>query len=139
MAITPGTTTGTTTTTTTAGTAGLVVPDDGRTMLRNRVSWGAIIAGVVTALVTQLLLNLLGVGLGLSVLDVDQAADNPSASSFSTTAAIWFVVTGILASLLGGIVAGRLSGTSDNNTARWHGLVSWAATNSCRCSWTRRS
>lgn len=128
MAISPGTTTGTTTTTTTANTAGLVVPDDQRTMLRNRVSWGAIIAGVVTALVTQLLLNLLGVGLGLSALDVDQAANNPSASGFSITAGIWFVVTGIVASLVGGIVAGRLSGTSDDNTARWHGLVSWAAT-----------
>lgn len=128
MAITPGTTGTTTTTTATTGTTGLVVPDDGRTMMRNRVSWGAIIAGVVSALVTQLLLNLLGVGLGLSALDVDQAANNPSASGFSITAGIWFVVTGILASLVGGIVAGRLCGTSDNNTARWHGLVSWAAT-----------
>ena len=83
MAVTPGYTAGATTTT----SADLVVPDDQRTMLRNRVSWGAIIAGVVTALVTQLLLNLLGVGLGLSALDVDQTANNPSASGFSTTAA----------------------------------------------------
>ena len=105
--------------------ATVVVPDDERTMLRNRVSWGAILAGVAAAMVTQLLLNVLGVGIGLSALDVDQTMDNPSAGGFSMTAGIWFVVTGILASLLGGVVAGRLSGTSDDNTARWHGFISW--------------
>ena len=110
---------------TTPATGAVVVPDDQRTFLRNRVSWGAILAGVAAALVTQLLLNVLGIGIGLSALDVDQTADNPSAGGFSLTAGIWFVITGILASLLGGVVAGRLSGTSDDNTARWHGFVSW--------------
>lgn len=118
MAVSPGYST--------PSTAGaVVVPDDERTLLRNRVSWGAILAGVAAALVTQLLLNVLGIGIGLSALDVDQTASNPSASGFSLTAGIWFVVTGIVASLLGGVVAGRLSGTSDDNTARWHGFVSW--------------
>lgn len=102
-----------------------VVPDDQRTMLRNRVSWGAILAGVAAALTVQLLLNVLGIGIGLSALDVNQTAENPTAGGFSTTAGIWFVVVGIVASLVGGIVAGRLSGTSDDNTARWHGFVSW--------------
>ncbi len=102
-----------------------VVPDDQRTMLRNRVSWGAILAGVAAALTIQLLLNVLGIGIGLSALDVDQASQNPTAGGYSTTAGIWFVVVGIVASLVGGIVAGRLSGTSDDNTARWHGFVSW--------------
>ena len=82
MATTPGYTAGTT-----ATTAETVVPDDSRTHLRNRVSWGAILAGVVAALVTQLLLNILGVCIGLSALDAANAADNPSASSFSTTGA----------------------------------------------------
>ena len=119
MAISPGYLT------TATGAGAVVVPDDQRTMLRNRVSWGAILAGVAAALVTQLLLNVLGIGIGLSALNVEQTADNPSAGGFSLTAGIWFVVTGILASLLGGVVAGRLSGTSDDNTARWHGFVSW--------------
>ena len=121
MAVSPGYST----TATTSATGAVVVPDDQRTFLRNRVSWGAILAGVAAALVTQLLLNVLGIGIGLSALDVDQTADNPSAGGFSLTAGIWFVITGILASLLGGVVAGRLSGTSDDNTARWHGFVSW--------------
>jgi len=102
-----------------------VVPDDHRTHLRNHAAWGAILAGVVAALVVQLLLNVLGVGLGASSVDAMNTGDNPSASGAGLTAAIWIVVSGIVASLVGGITAGRLSGTSDGNTARWHGFLSW--------------
>jgi hypothetical protein len=98
-----------------------------RTHLRNRISWGAVLAGVAAALVVQLLLNVLGIGLGASALSVTNAADNPTASGFSIWAGIWWTVSGIVASGIGGVVAGRLSGTADGNTARWHGLVSWCA------------
>jgi len=108
-------------------TVDAVVPDDRLTNLRNRVSWGAILAGVVAALVVQLLLNILGVGIGASSLDAANASDNPSASGFSLTAGIWWTLSGIIASFVGGVVAGRLCGTSDNNTAHWHGFVSWCA------------
>ena len=101
--------------------------DDSRTFLRNRFSWGAIFAGVVTALVIQILLNVLGLGIGASSLDASNLGDNPSASGFSTTAGIWWTVSGLIASFAGGIAAGRLCGTSDDNTARWHGFVSWCA------------
>lgn len=142
MAMTPASGT-TTTSTTTIGTAGVrpvnvpypgdteggtvqaVVPHDGRTMLRNHASWGAILAGVVAALVIQLLLNMLGIGIGASSLDAANLGDNPTAGGAATVTAVWVVVSGIVASLIGGIAAGRLSGTSDANTARWHGFVSW--------------
>ena len=39
--------------------------EDFRTIMLNRVSWAAVLAGVVVSLVTQLLLNMLGLGLGL--------------------------------------------------------------------------
>ena len=102
-----------------------VVPDDQRTFMRNRVSWGAILAGVVAAMVVQLLLNILGIGIGASSLDAANAGDNPTASGFSLTAGIWWTLSGLIASFVGGVVAGRLCGTSDNNTAHWHGFVSW--------------
>jgi hypothetical protein len=38
--------------------------EDARTILINQISWGAVFAGVVIALTAQLLLNLLGVGIG---------------------------------------------------------------------------
>ncbi len=104
-----------------------VVPDDQRTFLRNRVSWGAVFAGVAAAMVVQLLLNVLGIGIGASSLDAANTGDNPSASGFSLTAGIWWTLSGIIASFVGGVVAGRLCGTSDNNTAHWHGFVSWCA------------
>lgn len=105
-----------------------VVAGQRRSPRFNGASWGAIFAGVVTALVVQLLLNVLGVGIGASTLDATSAAANPSAAGFSTTAGIWVVASGIVASLAGGVVAGRLCGSSIANTARWHGFVSWAAT-----------
>ena len=43
--------------------------EDARTILINQISWGAVLAGVVVALTAQLLLNLLGVGIGLSTIE----------------------------------------------------------------------
>jgi hypothetical protein len=58
--------------------------EDARTIMLNRVSWGAVLAGVVVAPVMQLVLNLLGISLGTATLELAAgAADNPSASSFS--------------------------------------------------------
>jgi hypothetical protein len=95
----------------------------------NRISWGAVLAGVVVALVTQLVLNLLGIGIGAATLDpAAGAAENPSASTFSIGAGIWFAVAGIIASLAGGYAAGRLSGKPKESTAGWHGLTAWALT-----------
>ena len=102
--------------------------DDRRTHLFNRASWGAILAGVVAALVVQLLLNLLGIGIGLTALNVADPADNPDAGTFSVGAGIWWALSGIVASFCGGVVAGRLCGAARANTTRWHGLVTWCAT-----------
>src|SRR3954471_9596355 len=86
-----------------------VVPDDYRTVLLNRVSWGAVLAGVVTALVVQLLLNMLGIGIGLGTLSA-AGGDNPSPTTLSVGAGLWWTLSGIVASFLGGAMAGRLAG-----------------------------
>jgi hypothetical protein len=102
-----------------------VVPDDGRTYLLNHISWGAVFAGIATALVVQLLINMLGLGIGMASFNVVDSGDNPAASTFSIGAAIWWTISGILASLFGGVVAGRLCGSGQINASRWHGFVSW--------------
>ena len=99
--------------------------EDARTILINQISWGAVFAGVVVALVVQLLLSLLGVGIGASTLDPG-TADNPSAKGFGIGAGLWWAVSGILAAYIGGHVAGRLAGKPRESTTSWHGLVSWA-------------
>jgi hypothetical protein len=103
--------------------------EDARTIMLNRVSWGAVLAGVVVALVAQLILNLLGIGIGAATLDPGAgAAENPSATSFSIGAGLWFALSGIIAALAGGYVAGRLAGRPQEATAGWHGLTAWAVT-----------
>src|SRR5215203_3952712 len=102
-------------------TSSVTPAEDVRSIMLNRVSWGAVLAGVVVALVSQLILNMIGIGVGATAV-------NPSVSSFSIGAGIWWTVSGILAALAGGYVAGRLSGKPKESTAAWHGLVTWALT-----------
>ena len=45
-----------------------------------RISWGAVLAGVIIVLIVQLLLSLLGVGIGASTIDPMQG-DTPRAST----------------------------------------------------------
>jgi hypothetical protein len=54
--------------------------DDVRTIMLNQVSWGAVFAGAAIALVIQIILNMVGVGVGLSTIDV-AAGDTPSTGS----------------------------------------------------------
>jgi hypothetical protein len=105
-----------------------VKPDeDARTILLNRVSWAAVLAGVVAMLVTQLILNMLGIGVGAATLDPG-TGDNPSVRSVSIGAGIWYALSGIIASFVGGYAAGRLCGRPKESTAGWHGLTAWALT-----------
>ncbi len=101
--------------------------EDARTVLLNRVSWGAVFAGAAVALVTQLLINMLGLGIGMATLDPG-TGDNPAASTFSIAAGIWWVLSGVIASFAGGYIAGRLSGKPVETTAAFHGLTAWAVT-----------
>jgi hypothetical protein len=101
--------------------------EDLRTIMINRVSWGAVLAGVVVALVTQLILNMIGIGIGAATLS-PATGDNPSATSFSIGAGIWWIGSGIVAALAGGYAAGRLAGEPKQSSAGWHGLTAWALT-----------
>lgn len=112
---------------TTTGTNISVSTDERRTYLFNHISWGAVIAGVVAALVLQLMLNMLGVGLGLASFNTNEALNNPDAQTASLATAGWFIVATLVASFVGGIAAGRLSGSPNRDTGRWHGLIAWCA------------
>ena len=96
------------------------------------VSWGAIIAGAAAAAVLSLLLLMLGVGLGLSSVS-PWASRGIDASTFGVSTIVWLTLTQLLASGLGGYMAGRLrtkwvSVHSDEvhfrDTA--HGFLAWA-------------
>lgn len=70
--------------------------------VRNRVQWGPIVAGVITAIVVFLLLTILGIALGASVLDPANTA-----GEIGTWAAVWGAFTAIVAFLVGGWIAAR--------------------------------
>jgi hypothetical protein len=88
------------------------------------VSWGAVIAGAVVAVTIGLMLNALGAGVGATTVDAT-ARDTPSAASFGIGAAIWLLVSNLIGLAVGGYVAARLSGTSDNTDGTLHGLAVW--------------
>ncbi|GLS30779.1 hypothetical protein SAMN04488498_1417 [Mesorhizobium albiziae] len=98
-----------------------------QTIQLNKVSWGAIFAGVVVALIVQVLLTMLGVGIGIATLD-PRTSDNPAASTFSIVAGIWYVISGIIAAFAGGYIAARMSGKIVPTTGALHGLTTWAFT-----------
>ncbi|MGH8502507.1 MAG: hypothetical protein ACREVE_08530 [Gammaproteobacteria bacterium] len=87
-----------------------------------RVSWGAIIAGTLVALVVQVLLTLLGLSIGLGVMD-------PNAETMADLgigAAVWMVVSTLVSLFFGGFVAGRLAGIPARPDGFLNGLVVWA-------------
>ena len=87
----------------------------------SRVSWAAIIAGAVIALAVYLVLTLLGTGIGLGVVDASDV--NPG--NFGTGAAIWAVLTTIVALFGGGWVTSQLTVGENKTEAVIHGIILW--------------
>jgi hypothetical protein len=96
------------------------------------VSWGAIVAGAAAAAALSMILLILGAGLGLSAIS-PWARSGVSVAAFGISTIVWITVTQIMASGMGGYLAGRLR-------ARWvaaqtdevyfrdtaHGFLAWA-------------
>jgi hypothetical protein len=75
---------------------------------RDRVHWGPIVAGLLTALTALLLLSLLGLAIGLTTLNAGTtAAQGAPPADAGRNSAIWAGIAGIASFLLGGYVAGR--------------------------------
>jgi len=88
-----------------------------------RVSWAAVLAGVTVALVTQLLLGVLGIAIGASTIDPLREAD--PAAGLGTGAGIWFALTGLVSLFAGGWTAGRLAGIPRATDSTLHGVLTW--------------
>lgn len=101
-----------------------VAAPEGAPSLPSRVSWGAIIAGAVIAVVIGFMLNILGVAVGATAVDAVNR-DTPSASTFGIGAGIWLLVANLIGLAVGGYVAARFSGTADDTDGVLHGLSVW--------------
>ncbi len=71
------------------------------------VSWGAILAGATAAAAASLILFVLGTGLGLSSVS-PWARSGISGTTFGLTTILWITLTSLVASAIGGYIAGRL-------------------------------
>jgi hypothetical protein len=89
-----------------------------------RISWGAILAGAVLALVIQLALSLLGLGIGLGTID-PLTEQNPM-DGIGIGAGIWWVASMLLSLYLGASVASRLAGMPRPTDGMLHGLLTWS-------------
>jgi len=66
-------------------------------------TWSAVLAGVFASLVVQILLTMLGFGIGLLAIDVPTAQSAPASAGWA--AFVWWAVSGIIAAFIGGAVA----------------------------------
>lgn len=88
------------------------------------VSWGAIILGLVVAIAFQILLGLLGIGLGFTI--VDPADPMGGLAAWGIASSIYLVITQIIALFIGGYIAARLASARTDQSAMFHGLSIWA-------------
>lgn len=88
-----------------------------------RIYWGAILAGALVMLVVVMLLNLLGIGIGLTTINPQTEAQ--PFSGLGTGALIWWVASNLIAIFIGGFLAGKMAGIPRNFNAIAHGLLSW--------------
>lgn len=92
--------------------------------IHRRISWAAIFGGVIMVVVVQLLLSMLGAGIGLGTVNVN-AGNTPDASSLGIGAGVWWVISSCLALFFGGYVAAWFAGIEIRFDGVLHGLVTW--------------
>jgi hypothetical protein len=85
--------------------------------------WGAVFAGTVLAVGLWVLLQTLGMGLGLSAINTDDAG---SLRGVGIGTGIWSIIASLIAMFVGAILAGRLAGTREPKVGAMHGSVMWA-------------
>jgi hypothetical protein len=93
----------------------------------DRVRWGPIIAGLVVALSTQLVLSALGAAIGATGV-ANSGAPRTNADNVGVAVGIWSIISLFISLFLGGWVTTRSCGHMNRNTAMLNGAILWAAT-----------
>lgn len=91
---------------------------------RKGISWRAILAGTVTVLAVSLILNLIGLAIGLGTIEPTEES-NPL-SGIGTGALIWWILSNLIALFLGGFVAARVGVSFSNKSGIIQGIMTWA-------------
>jgi hypothetical protein len=83
------------------------------------VQWGPVIAGVLCALAAHVVLGLFGAAFGF-------AASPADSKGLGVMAGIWALLTPLVASFIGAMVAVRIAGDRHDAGALLHGVLVWA-------------
>lgn len=89
-----------------------------------RISWGAIIAGTIVALVIMMAMEMLGTAIGAQLIEPEGI--DLSASEFAAAGVIWFAATVLISLFAGGWVAAQMAATYTESNGALHGFVTWA-------------
>jgi hypothetical protein len=101
---------------------------DGDGVTTGEVHWSAVFAGVVVALVGQVLLTLLGAGLGAATFDPSPSG-NVNDERVAIGAFAFWAVSGIAAAFAGGWTAGWVSGAApsvDRIEGAFQAFLAWS-------------
>ena len=103
----------------------MVAQPEAAPALRPRASFGVVLTGAVVAVTVGIALNTLGLAIGSGLVDAVQR-DTPTAAAMTTGAGVWLLVSNLIGLFVGGLAAGRLSGTACRVDASFQGLGVWA-------------
>lgn len=92
---------------------------------QSHMRWGAVLAGTVLSIGLWILLQTIGMGIGLAAVDTDDAGN---LRGIGIGTGVWSVIAPLIAIFLGAMLAGRLAGTRHGGVGAMHGAVMWALT-----------
>ncbi len=93
----------------------------------DRVRWGPILAGLFTALASQLVLSAFGVAIGLSSI-ANSGAPRSDAGGVGSAVGIWSIISLLISLFIGGWVTARACGPMSKSSALLNGAILWATT-----------
>jgi hypothetical protein len=89
-----------------------------------KISWPVIFSGVLVTAVSQMLLSLLGIGIGLSTVDPFRGQN--STEGLGTGTIVWWSVTMLVSLFLGGWATGKMYLPKFKGDLSMHGFMTWA-------------
>ncbi|MEC4815541.1 MAG: hypothetical protein SAK29_20035 [Scytonema sp. PMC 1069.18] len=93
----------------------------------DRVRWGPIIAGLLIALATQLILSSIFAAIGAGTIEAS-GAPRSIASNVAGNVGIWSTIGLLISLFTGGWVMARACGPMNRSTALLNGAILWATT-----------
>ena len=89
----------------------------------DRVRWGPIIAGILIAIASQLMLSALGAAIGLSA-----GAGGTDPGAVGRGVGIWAIISLLISLFIGGWIMASTCGPMNKKTALLNGAILWATT-----------